>query len=99
VAACYNGQIGEFGVTRQAAPRRPREEVQMSKALTIGAMVIAILLLILFAVDLIDWLLGALMGTSMGFPFKGASPLMDIAFVIGSIILAYLAWSSYKELQ
>jgi hypothetical protein len=71
----------------------------MSKALTIGAMVIAILLLILFAVDLIDWLLRLTLDMSMGFPFKGASPLMDITFVIGSIILAYLAWSSYKELQ
>jgi hypothetical protein len=71
----------------------------MSKALTIGAMVIAILLLILFAVDLIDWLLKVTMDMSMGFPFKGASPLMDVTFIIGSIILAFLAWSAYKELQ
>jgi hypothetical protein len=71
----------------------------MSKALTIGAMVIAILLLILFSVDLIDWALGFFLGASMGFPFKGASPLMDVTFIVGSVILAYLAWSSYKELQ
>jgi len=71
----------------------------MSKALTIGAMVIAVLLLILFTVDLIDCLLGVFVGVSMGFPFKGASPLMDLTFIVGSIILAYLAWSSYKELQ
>ena len=71
----------------------------MSKALTIGAMVIAILLLILFTVDLIDGISAVVLDMSMGFPFKGASPLMDVTFIIGSIILAYLAWSSYKELQ
>jgi hypothetical protein len=72
----------------------------MSKSLTVGGMVVAILLLTLFLVDLLDWMLsGLIFEKPFGFPFKGASPLMDIAFIICSIILGYLSWSAFKELQ
>ena len=60
----------------------------MSKALTIGGMVVAVLLLILFSIDL-----------AIGIPFKRAGLMMDVAFVICSIILGYLSWSAFKEIQ
>jgi len=59
----------------------------MEKGLTILGMVIAILLL-LFALDLV-----------LGLPFKRASTLMDVAFVACSIVLAYLSWSTLRELE
>ncbi len=60
----------------------------MSKALTIGGMVVAILLLILFATDL-----------AIKIPFKRAAILMDVAFIVCAVILGYLSWSTFKELQ
>ena len=60
----------------------------MSKALTIGGMVVAILLLILFSIDL-----------AIAIPFKRASALMDISFVLCALILGYLSWSTFKEIQ
>ncbi len=58
----------------------------MSKALTIGGMVVAILLLILFSLDL-----------AIKIPFKRAGLIMDIAFIVCAIILGYLSWSTFKE--
>ena len=60
----------------------------MSKALTIGGMVVAILLLILFSIDL-----------AIGIPFKRASLVMDVSFVLCAIMLGYLSWSTFKESQ
>ncbi len=58
----------------------------MPKALTISGMIVAALLLILFGLDL---------ATSI--TFKQASKLMDICFIISSLILGYLSWSAYRE--
>ena len=58
----------------------------MAKGLTILAMVVAILVLLLFALDLVAQ-----------FPFTGASKLMDITFVICALALGYLSWSAFKE--
>ena len=60
----------------------------MAKGLTIMAIVIAIFLLLLFALDLI-----------VGYPFGKASLLMDIAFVICSIALGYIGWNTWKDLR
>ncbi len=60
----------------------------MSKALTIGGMVIAILLLILFSIDL-----------AIAIPFKRASMMMDVSFLVCALITGYLSWSAFKELQ
>ena len=59
----------------------------MPKVLTIVGMVVAGLLLVLFLSDLV-----------IGFPFQRASQWMDISFLICGAILAYLSWSTFKEL-
>jgi hypothetical protein len=58
----------------------------MGKGMTIGGMVIAVLILILFALDLI-----------LGLPFKQASVAMDIAFIICALGLTFLSWSTLKD--
>jgi hypothetical protein len=58
----------------------------MGKGMTIGGMVIAVLILILFALDLI-----------LGIPFKKASLAMDIAFVLCALGLAFLSWSTLRD--
>jgi hypothetical protein len=49
-------------------------------------MVIAVLIFILFLLDFV-----------LGFPFSGASPAMDIGFVICSAILGYMSLSAFWE--
>lgn len=58
----------------------------MPKALCITGMVVAILVLILFLVDL-----------AIGVPFKRASTTLDIAFIVCAMILAYMSWSTLRE--
>jgi hypothetical protein len=58
----------------------------MGKGMTIGGMVIAVLILILFGFDLIA-----------GIPFKKASVAMDIAFIVCALGLAFLSWSTLKD--
>ncbi len=60
----------------------------MAKGLTIMAMVIAVLVLLLFALDLL-----------LGFPFTRASKMMDITFVICSLVLGYLSWSAFRDIS
>ena len=64
------------------------EVPNMAKGLTIMAMVVALLVLLIFAMDLI-----------LGFPFMRTNKLMDMAFVICGAILAYLGWSAFNELK
>ncbi len=60
----------------------------MPKVLTIVGMVIAVLILLLFLVDL-----------AIGFPFHRAYWLMDALFVVCAGILGYLSWSTFAEIQ
>ncbi len=66
----------------------------MPKALCISAMVIAILVFILFFVDLVVGYFGQQYAIA---PFKGASWLIDIVFCISAGLLAFLAWTTYRE--
>jgi len=59
----------------------------MAKALCIVGMVIAVLILVLFLLDMV-----------IGYPFAQASFLMDVIFVLCAGGLGYMSWSSYKEL-
>ncbi len=61
----------------------------MPKALCITGMVVAILVLILFLADLLAP--GSLA------PFKKASMMMDIVFVVCAAALGYMSWSTLKE--
>lgn len=60
----------------------------MAKGLTIMAMAIAVLVFLLFALDL-----------AIQFPFARASMMMDVTFVICSLVLGYLSWSAFRDLQ
>ncbi|GIX00239.1 MAG: hypothetical protein KatS3mg111_3571 [Pirellulaceae bacterium] len=65
----------------------------MPKVLCLTGMVIAILVLLLFAADLVM----ALSGMALSAPFKGASIVTDVLFVIAAAILIYAAVSTYRE--
>lgn len=61
----------------------------MPKALCISGMVVAVLLLLLFGLDLMA-----------GFPFGGAEQtgyFMHVGFIVSSAILGYLSWSAWRE--
>jgi len=58
----------------------------MPKALCIVGMVVALLLVIVFGLDL-----------GLGIPFGGASKVMSIGFIVCALILAYLSWSTFRE--
>ncbi|PHR96162.1 MAG: hypothetical protein COA78_29055 [Blastopirellula sp.] len=63
----------------------------MPKALTISGMVIAVLILLLFTLDL-----------ALGVPFGRASMMMmimDIVFMVCGAILGYLSWNTYREIK
>lgn len=61
----------------------------MPKALSISGMVIAVLILILFLLDLV-------LPSSIA-PLSRASWLLDVVFVICSAGLGYLSWITFKE--
>ena len=63
------------------------EATLMPKALSISGMVVAVLLLLIFGLDL-----------AVDFPFAGDTTMMDVGFVVCSIVLAYLSWSTFREL-
>jgi hypothetical protein len=65
----------------------------MPKALCLIGLVIASLVLLLFLLDLVLGLSGL---TTMA-PFRYASVLMDVIFMIASGGLAYVAWLTYRE--
>jgi hypothetical protein len=65
-----------------------RGRLVMPKALTITGMVVAVLLALVFLLDL-----------ATEFPFKRASTLMDIAFLICALALGYMSWSTWRDLK
>ena len=64
----------------------------MPKALCIGGMIVSVLLLLVFGLDLVTSMM-----LDSGFPFGGASKMMDLFFVVCSAILGYLSWSTLRE--
>ncbi len=58
----------------------------MPKVLCILAIAVAVLLLIVFGLDV-----------AMGIPFQGHSTTMDIGFIIVSVVLGYMGWSTFRE--
>jgi len=64
----------------------------MPKALCISGIVIAVLLLLLFGLDLVaSFVMPGLA------PFRGASLLMDIVFILCAVGLGYLGWTTLQE--
>ena len=66
--------------------------LSMPKALCIGGMIVSVLLLLVFGLDLVTGML-----LERGFPFGGASMMMDLCFVICSAVLGYLSWTTLRE--
>ena len=62
----------------------------MPKAFCIAGAVVAILLLVIFAADLIP---------GVGFPFGGQSMIIDIGMVVCSLMLGYISWATYRTLK
>ena len=60
----------------------------MSKALCISGAVVAVLLLLVFGVDL-----------AAGFPFGRVNLVMDIGMVICSGMLGYVSWATLRQLR
>ena len=60
----------------------------MAKGLTIASMVIAVLILVLFGLDL-----------AASIPFRRASMMLDIVFVICALGLGYISWVTFKEVR
>lgn len=60
----------------------------MPRAMCILGLVVAALLLVLFGLDL-----------AMGVPFGGLGALSNGAFLFVALVLAYLSWSTLRELR
>ena len=58
----------------------------MPKVLCIAGTVTATLLVLVFGVDL-----------AIGFPFGGVSKGMNIGFIVCSLILGYISWTTMRE--
>ena len=59
---------------------------RMPKALCLTGMVIAIVVLLLFLLDLI-----------VKFPFQRANVLMDIVFALCAALLGFISWTTFRE--
>lgn len=62
----------------------------MSKAFCIAGAVVAILLLVVFGLDLIP---------GVGFPFGSQNWIIDIGMILCSLMLGYISWSTYRTLK
>jgi hypothetical protein len=58
----------------------------MGKAMSIGGLVVAGLLVVVFAADL-----------AIGVPFGGYGKLTDAGFLISAALLAYLGWNAFRD--
>jgi hypothetical protein len=58
----------------------------MGKGMTMAGMVVAVLIFVLFLLDLI-----------LGFPFKRASLPMDVLLVLSAVGLGFLSWSTLRD--
>jgi len=58
----------------------------MPKGLCVLGMIVAALVVLLFALDL-----------ATGFPFHGLGLITDVAFIAFAAILGYMSWSTYAE--
>jgi hypothetical protein len=58
----------------------------MLKVLCVVGAIVAILLLIVFGLDLVS-----------GFPFDRVSSVMDVGFLFCSLVLGYVSWTTLME--
>jgi len=60
----------------------------MAKAFSVFGMVVSIILLLVFGLDL-----------ALTMPFGRASWIADVGFILCSLMLGYMSWSTYREQQ
>lgn len=60
----------------------------MPRALTITGLIVAVLVLLIFGLDL-----------ALKVPFKRDNWMMDVGFIICAVILGYLSWTAFRELK
>ena len=58
----------------------------MPKALCLTGMVIAVLVLVLFLLDL-----------AVAIPFSRANLVMDIAMLVSALMLGFISWTTFRE--
>ena len=68
--------------------------LRMPKHLCMSGVVISILV---FAIFLIDLVLGLIPATAAFAPFKLSNMTFNIVFILCSAVLGYLSWVTYKE--
>ena len=72
-----------------SGPRNPASKALfMPKVLSIIGMVVAVLLLLVFGLDM-----------AIEFPFNRADIYIDIGMLVGAMALAYLSWSTYRDVK
>jgi hypothetical protein len=59
----------------------------MPKVLCIAGAVVAVLIVLVFGVDM-----------AVRFPFGRENWIMDIGMTLGSVALGYLSWSTFRQL-
>lgn len=72
---------------------RKFEDIFVQKGLCIAALTIAVIVFALFLADLI---LG-LAGMNQIAPFKYANMIIDIVFIVCSLVLAVMSWFTLRE--
>ncbi len=60
----------------------------MAKAMSIAGLVVGALLALAFIADLF-----------LGMPFGGKAMVMDIGFILGGLMLAYLGWNAMRDVR
>ncbi|WP_237607540.1 hypothetical protein [Roseimaritima sediminicola] len=65
----------------------------MPKALCLTSLAVAVVIVLLFLTDLIM----GFAGMTASSPLRGASMLMDVAFVVIGIAIAVMSWTTYRE--
>jgi hypothetical protein len=58
----------------------------MPKALCYTGAAIALLLLLMFGMDM-----------AVGMPFGGVSKTMDVAMIVAAVLLGYMSWATLRE--
>lgn len=59
----------------------------MARALTVSGLVVAALVFLLFGLDL-----------ALAIPFGRRNVMVDVGFVVCAGLLAYMSWSTWREL-
>ena len=82
--AVVNREKGDY--TGEQPKGLPIGRISMPKALCIVGTAVTVLLLLAFGLDL-----------AVEFPFHRASAIMDVGFLVCSLILGYLSWMTLRE--